>query len=602
MLDPRIYRMSLVVAALALVVLAFSLTDQPGALRSSLAPAAFNGDNVSATMHSLQAGDPSRAPGSAGDRGVARQVRAALASSADSFSVTTDRFRAHTVDGERSLENVVATRPGTSSGRGSIVVVAPRDLPGLAGTSPTAALLELGRDLGGETLQRTVVLASITGSQGTAGAMRLAATLPGPVDAVIVLGDLASAHARQPVVIPWTTREAIAPPQLRSTLSAALSAQSSVRSRSPGVLDQLAHLAFPLTISEQGPFGTVGMPAVELSLSGERGPSAGAAIIGPAALTAVGRGVLSTISALDGGSTIAAPSAQVLIDGQIVPSWAISLFVLALIIPVALTTIDGVARARRRRYLVGGSLVAVLGAAGPFLAAGLVLVIAHAVGALSAPPGAVGPGAIAVGAGSVAVMAVALLAALGAAVLARGGFVALGGERSPRGSRVSRAGGPDRAADRGADGAAAAMLLVLCVVTLLIWLANPFAAALLVPALHLWLWAIDSDLALALPARLAMLTLGMLPIAGLVVFDAHTLGYGPGGAAWEAVLLLCGHVVSWVAAAEWCFVFGCLVTGVAIVVSAARRPELEAPPVTVRGPATYAGPGSLGGTKSALRR
>ena len=46
MLDPRIYRTGLIVAALALVVLAFSLRDQQGALSPTLAPDAFNGQNV----------------------------------------------------------------------------------------------------------------------------------------------------------------------------------------------------------------------------------------------------------------------------------------------------------------------------------------------------------------------------------------------------------------------------------------------------------------------------------------------------------------------------------------------------------------------------
>jgi hypothetical protein len=41
---------------------------------------------------------------------------------------------------------------------------------------------------------------------------------------------------------------------------------------------------------------------------------------------------------------------------------------------------------------------------------------------------------------------------------------------------------------------------------------------------------------------------------------------------------------------------------ISIALSALREPRAEPVPVTVRGPITYAGPGSLGGTKSALRR
>jgi hypothetical protein len=47
---------------------------------------------------------------------------------------------------------------------------------------------------------------------------------------------------------------------------------------------------------------------------------------------------------------------------------------------------------------------------------------------------------------------------------------------------------------------------------------------------------------------------------------------------------------------------GCLASVVSIAVRLARRGRPEDIPVTVRGPVTYAGPGSLGGTESAIRR
>ena len=50
-------------------------------------------------------------------------------------------------------------------------------------------------------------------------------------------------------------------------------------------------------------------------------------------------------------------------------------------------------------------------------------------------------------------------------------------------------------------------------------------------------------------------------------------------------------------------VLGCVASVAVIVRRAERRAGPEEPrPVTVRGPVTYAGPGSLGGTESALRR
>ena len=230
MLDPRIYRTGLIVAALALIVLAFSLRNQQGALSPTLAPQAFNGQNVSGEMAAIASQDPSRRPGSEGDDSLATEV--AKRFSQYGFNPTIDTFSGRTVNGTRTLENVVGLRPGMQSG--SIVVVAARDAPGapaLASASATATLMELARDLAGETLHRTIVLASTSASQGTAGAIRLASRLSGPIDAVVVLGDLASAHVTQPIVIPWSTRQGVASPMLRNTVAAALSAQTALTIR-----------------------------------------------------------------------------------------------------------------------------------------------------------------------------------------------------------------------------------------------------------------------------------------------------------------------------------------------------------------------------------
>ena len=45
-----------------------------------------------------------------------------------------------------------------------------------------------------------------------------------------------------------------------------------------------------------------------------------------------------------------------------------------------------------------------------------------------------------------------------------------------------------------------------------------------------------------------------------------------------------------------------MIAAFAIAVGRAREHYEELPPITVRGPVSYAGPGSLGGTDSALRR
>jgi hypothetical protein len=113
-------------------------------------------------------------------------------------------------------------------------------------------------------------------------------------------------------------------------------------------------------------------------------------------------------------------------------------------------------------------------------------------------------------------------------------------------------------------------------------------------------------LALPLPARLGMVLAAAIPTAVLVGYYAVSLGFSPVGLVWEAALLVAGHAVSLFAVVLWCFVLGCMATATTIIVMAARRPEPAAraakPAPSVRGPVGYVGPGSLGGTKSAIRR
>jgi len=151
-------------------------------------------------------------------------------------------------------------------------------------------------------------------------------------------------------------------------------------------------------------------------------------------------------------------------------------------------------------------------------------------------------------------------------------------------------------------GAAAGLLLVLCVTSLIVWLADPFAAILLVPALHLWMWIVVPDLRLPVPAVIALLLAGFVLPVVIILSYALTLGLGPLQLAWSWVLLLAGGAVGLVSALEWSVVLGCAFSVIAIVWRAARAPRPEQAPVTIRGPVSYAGPGSLGGTKSALRR
>jgi hypothetical protein len=125
----------------------------------------------------------------------------------------------------------------------------------------------------------------------------------------------------------------------------------------------------------------------------------------------------------------------------------------------------------------------------------------------------------------------------------------------------------------------------------------------LIPALHLWLWATAPDIRMHPAIRLVLLLAGLAPLVITVAYYIVTLGYGPISLAWTVVLMVAGGHIGVLAALEWSVALGCALSIGAIVTWTVRREEpIEDTSVTVRGPVTYAGPGSLGGTESALRR
>jgi hypothetical protein len=521
-------------------------------------------------------------------------VQQRLSNIRQGWNVSHALTKARTVDGTQELETVTAVRAGQSSG--TIVIVAHRDAltqPATAQLSGTATLLELARVLAGETTHRTIVLASTSGSDGVAGATALARALGQPIDAVIALGDLAGATLHKPIVVPWSNGQDVAPPALRNTVAAALNAQAVGKPGGTTLAAQFARLAFPWTLGEQGPFGAAGDPAVLLSTSGERAPAPNE-VANTGQLNALGRTVLQSINALDGGAELPSARPYLVYDGKVIPAWAVRLFVLALMLPVFGATIDGVARARRRGQSISRWTVWVLASCVPFVLALGLAVAAQPVGLVSkAPPGPVAAAAVPLhGSG---VLALALLAFV--VVLSFFAFRPL----IIRLARIRRA---DRElADPGPRGAAGvAVLLVMCAAALAIWLTNPFAAVLLIPALHLWMWVVDPDVRLRGVVTVALLLIGLVAPILLIVYYANALGLGPAQLAWNALLLVAGGHIKLPAVLEFGVMLGCVTSVFVIAVWGQREPRAEDLPITVRGPITYAGPGSLGGTESALRR
>jgi len=139
-----------------------------------------------------------------------------------------------------------------------------------------------------------------------------------------------------------------------------------------------------------------------------------------------------------------------------------------------------------------------------------------------------------------------------------------------------------------------------------VWVLDPFAALLLVPALHLWIWLAQPEVRARRAVVALFVLVAALPALALVGYYGHSFGLlEPVRLAWSATLLIAGGGLPLVAAAYWSVALGCLtsvvILGVRASRSAAALGRVE-PVVTVRGPIGYAGPGSLGGTESALRR
>jgi hypothetical protein len=613
MFDGRIYRAAFVPLLFVLVIAGFSLAARPGSLRSTLAPDAFDGPRAYAGLQALAKRYPDRRPGSAGDDRLAAYIAQTLrglggppaggppgqggpsSAAGGGFQVSTRQVRAPTIDGTRTLTTVIAERPG-STGSSPIAILAHRDSAArgsVAELSGTAALLELARVFSQSATRRTIVLVSTSGgSGGDAGAADFARHGTHPLDAALVLGDLAGEIAREPLVLPFSEVPGAAPESLQRTLDAAISQEVGAAPGAPAGAAQLAHLALPLATGEEAPMNGAGAPSVLVQVSGERGPAPGERVA-QVRLLNFGRAVLSATYALDEGPDVAHDSAPRLSLGRkLLPGWAIRLLVLALLLPPLLVSIDALARLRRRREPILRWVVWALSCSLPFLTGALFAILLGALGILAAPAAqlpAASLSAVASAPGAVAsTVLVLVLALLAWPALVR---------------RLSLLARPS------SDGAAVAVMLVLLAVASLAWIFNPFACLLLLPPVHLWLLAVEvgrRPIPHARGAALLAIFVGVVPVVLLLVLYARELGLGPGGLAESAVLALAGGQLGLLAALLWSAALGCLLAVIAL--APARPPSAAAGPpewverISTRGPTSYAGPGSLGGTESALRR
>ena len=580
MLDLRVYRTAFLPALVALFVAAFALEDRPAPARSSLPTDVFSGGRALETLDGLAAAYPRRPAGSAADTAVADAVARSLRAPAEAdgrpgFAISRQFTNGRTATGRGRLETVVATRIGLSNRR--IVVLAHRDGTGRASLSATAALVELGRVLKSGSLEKTLVLVSTSGgTTGFAGARAWAKSQAGePVDAVIVLGDLAGTRGRRPWIVPWTGHAGAPALTLQRTLQSAVRTETGRNPGAPRAVAQWLRRAVPVTVSEQGALS--GLPAVLLSQSGERGPAAGEPVR-RTRLQAFGRSVLRAVDAIDTARPELRQGGSGLVTlRNVLPDWSVRLVVGSLLLPALLAALDGYFRARRRRVAVLPGLRRLAVVALPVVVAWLWLRLLGATGALAAPDGPVLPGAFAWHtSGTVALVSAVLVALLAAALLhlltrrsrpdAAGLGMAVGVldlrhrrrrlGAQPLRRRAARAGRAPVAVRRGRPAAAGR---------------RPGAAAGARPA----------------GARGGLLRRGARPRPARA---GEGRGAGRGGRSRARDDAAAGRLLAALA-------------GLIRVIVARRGEATPAkPPIRTRGPLSYAGPGSLGGTESALRR
>jgi Peptidase family M28 len=596
--DLRIYRASFVIGLVALLVMMFSLQERPRPLGATLAPDAFEGTAAYSETARLLDRYPDREPGSAGDASVGKLVESRFRSLG--FETSREGFNGDFDGNDVRMSNVLGLLNAPSDRQ--IVVMAPRDAgarPGASSASSTAVLLELAGALDASSRKKTFVFVSTDGSVAdSAGAQRFVDTYPDKdkVDAVLVLDDPGAAEVRRPFLVPWSTGSGRGSLQMLRTADGALAREADVRTGSESWPAQFLRQAWPLTLREQGPLVAGGLDAVTLTAHGEV-PRNGARDtlerVSELRLSLFGRAAFASVLAFDGPRALdTSPKRYVVAGHKVIPDWAISLLAVGLVLPALIASVDGFARSRRRALPIGRRMRWVLAAAPPFaltLAAAFVFQIAGWLpdSASSALAPATKPAA---GESAPALAALGLLFAL-CWFLVR---PAVAG----RAARLAGYGGGRPAMPDPATTTAVALLV--SIELLLVCAFNPFTALLLAPVAHLCVLA-------ALPQAPRRSLLGgatlavalLLPVIAIAYYGARLdLGLDP----LSYALMMIGAI----SGSPWTALLFSLVAGTltsALLVDFTRFATREADSaITVRGPVTYAGPGSLGGTESALRR
>ena len=498
-LNGRLYRLSWLVALVALLVALLTL-ESPGGAPEPPLPPAFDAIAARGLAADLNEVAPQRVPGTAGDQRAADWMVTQFEGVPGATAVRRQVFSVTTPGGRITTQNVYVSLPAPSgiSSRHALIISAPRDTPPgvTGGESGSAVLVQLARALGTVARERPVLVVSTGGSTiGNAGARWFAERFNQvPVEAAISLDDPAGDPAALHI---WDDgqdgRRALA--LGAAAVQAAGRAGASV-ANAPGPFPQIA----------------AGIPSVSLASRPEH-PAVGGNLATEAALGSSGRTAETLLGALDTVDSVSRPSAGLIIGDRELRSVMSRIVILLLALPLFVAALDLAVRLRRAGVRVLPFIAALGWRLLPLVIGMLVAHLLATAGMLASAAGGWPPLAGSVPFDLPAV--VAMLLAVGAGVLT---WLAVRLRAIRRDAEVASR--------------AAAGVIALGGVCLVLWIVSPFALVIALPAAHAALVVTRARRSWQV---VALAIIAMTPIVLLCVWLSGRIDRGFVGSVWYLI-------------------------------------------------------------------
>jgi hypothetical protein len=427
-IDLRVWRIALLAVPAALIVAMFSLEDVPDPLQGGLPPDAFDGDAATSLTKDLARSAPDPRPGSDADSEIAELVQSRF-TSIPSAEVSEQTFDASFGGEDVTLRNLIVVIPGKSDRQ--IAVIAQRDAADGSGAvssiASTAAMLEIASGFTASTHEKTLVFVSTDGdSIGALGTRRFIRdyTDAGLLDVAVVISQPGASDHEQPLMIPWSNGPQSTGATLAQTAATTVAEEVGEPAGDEGPLDDIFRLALPAAFGGQGPLIEDDVDAVRFSSSGELPLTPDRdqlTELNPETLDRFGRATLALMLALDAAPSPLehGPDAYVGLAGNLLPGWTLSLLALALLAPLFVVSLAGLATSAHSPVEAAKAVGWVALRSVPFLA-GLAFVYAFSVvGLIPSPEFPFDPRVEDLGRGGAIGVAVATLATGAVAFLLR---------------------------------------------------------------------------------------------------------------------------------------------------------------------------------------